>query len=239
MFNYFFPTFPVYNEKPPTLYSLLNSIVNYGKEEKTKSRDLYIEGRNYMFDFDYPLSNNINKEDFEKMIINKFLMRRIGYETFTAFKLALDVKLNEIMPMYNKMFDAITEWDIFKDGEEITHTSETINNGKTDTTNQINTNSTTNSQNKEVNSDLPQNDLENIDSETYATTYTNGNTNSSDNSISNGSSSSENSNNTNFSETTKISQANKINAYNQFIKNKKNIYTMIFKDLESLFYGLV
>lgn len=117
-----FDLLPIYNvcEKPPTLYSLLESIVNYGKDDKTKIKDLAKEGRSTIFDFEYPLTSNINKENFECMILNHFIMRRIGFQTPTAFKIQLNVKLNEIMPMYNKMFDMIEGWDIFKDGENIT-----------------------------------------------------------------------------------------------------------------------
>lgn len=125
---------PIYNvcEKPPTIYSLLESIVNYGVDDKTKIKDLAKQGRTTIFDFDYPLTTNINKEDFECMILNHFIMRRIGFQTPTAFKIQLNVKLNEIMPMYNKMFDMIEGWDIFRDGENITR-------NVTDTRNKENT----------------------------------------------------------------------------------------------------
>lgn len=113
------PILPTNNYNPPTIYSILESIVNYGKDDKTKIKDLAKVGRSEIFDFDYPLTDNIKKEDFETMILNKFLMRRIGFETLTAFKIQLNVKLNEIMPMYNKMFDAIENWDILNDGEII------------------------------------------------------------------------------------------------------------------------
>ena len=52
------PAFPDYN-LPPTLYSIHESIVNYGKDDKTKIKDLASAGRSTIFDFDYPLSNKI------------------------------------------------------------------------------------------------------------------------------------------------------------------------------------
>ena len=107
------PFVPCINERPPTIYSLLESIVNYGKDDKTKIKDLASAGRSTIFDFDYPLSNKITKEDFEKMILNHFLMRRIGFETLTAFKIQLNVKLNEIMPMYNKLIDLLYSENAF------------------------------------------------------------------------------------------------------------------------------
>ena len=115
------PAFPDYN-LPPTLYRLLNSIVNYDEEEQTKIKDLAAAGREEIFDFEYPLSSHVEKEDFEVLILNHFLMRRIGYDTLNAFKIALNVKLNEIMPIYNKMFDMLEGWDIFNDGEIMNRT---------------------------------------------------------------------------------------------------------------------
>ena len=57
------PRFPHDNPKPPTIYALLNSIVNFGKEEQTKISELAKNGRGTFFDFQYPLSKVINKEE--------------------------------------------------------------------------------------------------------------------------------------------------------------------------------
>ena len=117
-----YPILPTDNDKPPTLYAILNSIVNYDKvsDEQVKIKNLTREGRYKIFDFYYPLSSKVNKEEFEINILNHFIMRRIGYETFTSWQIALNSKLNEIMPKYNKILDALSEWDIFNDGERIT-----------------------------------------------------------------------------------------------------------------------
>lgn len=109
----FYPKLPADYNLPPTLFSLLNSIVNYDKEEdeQVKIKNLAKEGREEIFDFEYPLTEHITKEEFETMILNNYLMRRIGYDTLTAFKIALNVKLNSIMPLYNKMFDSLEDWN--------------------------------------------------------------------------------------------------------------------------------
>lgn len=324
-----YPFLPPNCNKPPTVYAVLNSIVNGTKEEEdyTKIKDLAKEGRSTIFDFDYPLSSHIKKEDFETMILNHFLMRRIGFETVTAFRIQLDVKLNEIMPMYNKMFDAIENWNIFNDGEMTTRTgtdnrtSENINtttnntsnnqtnntttnktdnknnsiindmtnNTNNDTTNNTttsaNNNSTTNSTNTSDrrNSELPQSQLENVRDGSYVTDYnydtntTSSEDNSTSEGTSNGSSNSvteettksttteetenttneqtettieENSNsnmnsnsnttdNNTYNETIKRSPTDKIAILREMQQNIKSIYTMIFKDLECLFYQLV
>ena len=225
------PRLPHDNPKPPTIYALLNSIVNFGKEEQIKISDLAKYGRNKFFDFNYPLSNVINKEEFECIILNHYMMRRIGFDTLTAFKLQLYVKLNEIMPLYNKLFDALENWNIFNDGEVIERDltdNRTINN-----TNLINSESESNSDRRF--SEMPQNQLSNISDGTYLTDYnldknndkskTNGNSNTKDDNV--------------VKEIIKRSPADKINIYKQFIESKNNIYSMIFKDLDSLFYQLV
>ena len=95
--NYFYclPFLPTNCDKPPTIYSILNSIVNGDKDEEdyTKIKDLADEGRSTIFNFNYPLSAHITKKDFECMILNHYMMRRIGFETVTAFRLQLNVKL--------------------------------------------------------------------------------------------------------------------------------------------------
>ena len=280
-FSYLFmPFIPPNCDKPPTVYSILNSIVNGDKEEDdyTKIKDLAKEGRSTIFNFEYPLSNNIDKEDFEVQILNHYLMRRIGFETVTAFRIGLNVKLNEIMPMYNKMFDAIENWDIFNDGETTTRTgtdnrtSNSENNSNTTNTNTsstqstntasntLNNESTTNTNNisDRRNSDLPQNKLENVRDGSYVTNYnydTNTN-NGNDTSKSNGSSESnstntveenrketiQNTNNTTdnntYNETIKRSQTDKIAILREMQENIKSIYTLIYEDLDCLFYGL-
>ena len=233
------PILPTNNYNPPTIYSILESIVNYGKDDKTKIKDLAKVGRSEIFDFEYPLTDNIKKEDFETMILNRFLMRRIGFETLTAFKIQLNVKLNEIMPMYNKMFDAIENWDILNDGE-ITEKSGT-DDRNIDTRNTLKNSSTTN--NSEIsdrrNSELPQSQLANVRDGSYVTDY-NYDTNSSNSSDSSNSEGFSNSKDNNvYNEVIKRSPADKISIYKEFQENLKSVYTLIFKDLDCLFFQLL
>lgn len=245
----FYPFLPPNCNKPPTLYSVLNSIVNGDKneDEYTKIKDLAKEGRSIIFNFDYPLSEYIEKEKFETMILNHFLQRRIGFETVTAFRIQLDVKLNEIMPLYNKMFNALDNWEIFNDGEVTTRTG-------TDNTTTQNTNNTSNSLTNQSttsitdvsdrrNSELPQNQLSELRDGNYVTNYnydTNTN-NGQDNSTSQGISQATNNgtDNKQYNETITRTPADKIAILKEMQENIKSIYTMIFKDLDCLFYQLV
>lgn len=220
------PAYPDYN-LPPTLYRLLNSIVNFDAEEQTKIKNLAAAGREDIFDFEYPLSSNVDKEDFECLILNHFLMRRIGYDTLNAFKIALDVKLNEIMPMYNKMFDMLENWNVFSDGERVTRTVTDAG------TNSLNNTTTSQNTSDRRYSDTPQQQLQNVRDGKYITDYNYDTDNGSVSSLSSGTDS------RNTSETIIRTPSDKMKLYKEFIENKKSIMTMIFEDLEPLFYGLV
>lgn len=245
----FYPFLPPNCSKPPTLYSILNSIVNGDKEEEdyTKIKDLAKEGRTTIFNFDYPLSQYLDKEKFETMILNHYLQRRIGFETVTAFRIQLDVKLNEIMPLYNKMFNALENWEIFNDGEVTTRTG-------TDNTTSQNTNNTSNTlENTSItstedisdrrNSELPQNQLEDLRNGSYVTNYsydTNKNTGN-DNSHSEGTSQATNqgTDNKTYNETITRTPADKIAILKEMQENIKSIYSLIYKELDCLFYSLI
>lgn len=247
-----YPFLPRNCDKPPTIYTILESIVNPDVDlndpaPEVKIKDLAKAGRSTIFNFDYPLSSKVDKEKFECMILNHFLQRRIGFETVTAFRIQLDVKLNEIMPLYNKMFDALENWEIFNDGEVTTRTgkdnrtSESTNN----TSNELRNHSTTSTADisDRRNSELPQNQLEDLRNGSYVTNYnydTNTN-NGEDNSTSEGTLQAQN-NGTDvneYNETIKRTPADKIAILKEMQENIKSIYTMIFKDLDCLFYQLV
>ena len=213
------------SNKPPTLYFLLESIVNYDKDDKTKIKDLAKEGRARIFNFDYPLTDKINKEDFEVNIINHYLTRRIGTETFTLFQINLNAKQNEIMPFYNKMFDSIDGIDLLNDVTTRTGSD------NSNTSNSLENNSTTTSDKRY--SDTPQNNLQNVKDGAYVTEY-NFDTNT-DKSNSEGSSE----NKRNYTETITKSPSNKIDKLKTVQSEVKSIYTLIYKDLDDLFYGLL
>ena len=241
-YPFLFPCMPTMIDLPPTVYSLLESIVNYGKDEKTKIKNLAKEGRSTFFDFDYPLTSNITKEQFETMILNKFIMRRIGYDTLTAFKLQLNVKLNSIMPIYNKMFDALENWNIFNDGEVTTETGTDERQTTNTTQNTLSNSSTTQSSSTSDrrNSELPQDELENLRDGSYVGNYNydTDTSNGSDSSTSNGTATASGTDNNEYTKEIRRSPADKIAIMKEMQENINSIYEMIFKDLECLFYQL-
>ena len=216
---------------PPTVYALLNSYVNFSSQTPVKVADLAKTGRACFFDFTYPLATGWDKEEFETMILNHFLMRRIGYETVTAFKIALNVKLNEIMPNYNMLYNSIKNWNIFNDGESI---------ARHQTSNGSNAiNSSSNATNSDISdrrySNTPQNQLADVRDGKYVSEY---NYDQNSGSATNQTATSGTDSNE-INETINRSPSDKIKIYQEFLAARQNLYTMIFKDLDSLFYQVI
>lgn len=206
------------NPKPPTLYAIMNSIANYDVEEKTKIRNLAKATREKIFDFPYPLSSKIDREDFECQILNHFIMRSIGQETFTSFKLFLETKLNEILPFYNIMFDSLVDYNLFNDGEVITR------NRQDDGTSSLTSDNTV----KTKFSEYPLGQLSDIDNDSYVSTQT----------VNNGNMSNSGTTSNTTVETETRSGIDKMDLYLKYLQSKNSIMSMIYKDLDILFYGL-
>lgn len=209
----------IMNPKPPTVYAILNSIANYDKEEETKIRDLANACHDKIFDFEYELSDALDKNQFEIDILNHFMMRRIGFDTVTAFQLYLENKLHEILPYYNLMFDSFKNYNLFNNGEVITRES------TSNTTSSNNTNSV--AENRY--SKYPENHLDDIMDGSYVTDQ-NYNTNNVNNN---------NNLDNNVNETINRSPVDKMTIYKKYLETKRSVMTMIYKDLDSLFYQLV
>ena len=145
-------------------------------------------------------------------------MRRIGYDTFTAFQLFLENKLNEILPFYNKMFDSLKDFNLFNDGEVIERDRIDSGNTSMNSKNEI----------KSRYSEYPLNRLNDIDDGSYVTNQNTNNGNSSNNGTSNNTT----------KETIKRSPVDKMDLYQKYLQTRNSIMTMIYKDLDILFYGI-
>lgn len=234
------PNLPNYDFfRPPLLYDLMNSMTNFGADEQTKIKDLARVSSSQIFDFDYPLSTRVNKEDFETMILNHFIDRRIAFETYTLFHIKLETKMNEIMPYYNKIFDSFDSWNLFNDGTSSTKHStdnrETTSNSETSASS---TSSTSGTSDRRY-SKMPQNNLTEIQNGQYLSDYSYDTTTGTDTSSSSASNESSGTDDNTYHETMTTNVSNKIEVYERFIENRNKTMTMIFDDLESLFYGLV
>ncbi len=230
------PFLPNNCSKPPTLYSLMQSMVNYDAETRTSTKNLAKQCHEEIFNFDYPLSDNVNQEEFECLILNHFIMRRIGYETFTAFQIALEVKMNEIMPNYNFLFDALDDWSLFGTNE-VTTRSVTDSRTTASTTGLTNSSTDSNTSDRRF-SATPNNSIADVQSGTYVTEYNYDQNSGTASSTSSGTASTTDGGTL----TERVEKTNDdskmIDIYIKFTQRKKNIYSMIFKDLDVLFYQL-
>lgn len=59
-----------------------------------------------IFNFDFPIFDEEYRSTLEQKIVRHFYTREIGYETVGRWKMALENKLNEIMPYYNKLYES-------------------------------------------------------------------------------------------------------------------------------------
>lgn len=62
-----------------------------------------------VFSFDFPIYKESYREVLCKKILTYFYTREIGYETYGRWKLALESRMNIIMPYYNKLYKVIDE----------------------------------------------------------------------------------------------------------------------------------
>lgn len=221
-------------ELPPTIYSIMESIVNYGQEEKTKIINLSGIARTTIFNFNYPLSDNVVKADFETQILNHFIMRRINFDTVTLFQIMLNNKLNEIMPKYNILFDSLEGWELFKGSTTTrTYTETGMSSGSgTNTTTGSNTNNSL-----VKSSDTPQSDLDGVLDDKYISNFEKAES-TGNNSVTGTNTTTGNDSRT-ISETVKNDRENESELIIEFSANYANIMTQIYNELEPLFYGLV
>lgn len=246
------------NDLPPTLYTIMQSIVNFNNTDNVKISDLWKNARVMIFDFSYPLTLNVSRETFEHNILNHYLMRRINFDTVTLFKIMLENKLNEIMPKYNMLWDSQIDWNIFQSGSTTreykdttvsANTTNTTSSGKNDNTSSSDSSSIVNMTNSDSKSDVPQGHIEDVKNNEYISEYdyiindSTSTTNGSSKSLTNTSNTAENISNSTDNKTIKESVTrtadNKLDILIKYQSEYMNIWNLIYKDLDSLFYGLV
>lgn len=206
------------NDDPPTLYNFMKSYVNVDEP----INNLVVDFKQYLFDFYYPIDNQF-KNNFEEMFIKHFMFRKIGFETFTSFKIHLEVKLNSIMNKYNKMLAGFNKLDFEGNVETHTRTEESVNTGSNNLTSESITDNRF--------SNVPQNEITDIQQGSYMTDYTYNKNNSSNTNLVNGS--------LNTNENITIKRGDTIEEYEKFLKFANNIYESIFSECDCLFLGIV
>lgn len=150
----------------------LRTIVEIYSQEMENFHELTIDqlidnARPKIFDFQFPFYDVSFIDDWKTRWIKHFYMREIGAETIRLWKLNLEVKLNTIMPAYNKLYEQFLSIENLNDNRNITEQYIKENAGTGTTTG----NSSATGRNKRLFQDTPQSAVD-LDSSSYVTDIT-------------------------------------------------------------------
>lgn len=217
---------------------------------------------NKVFNFDFPIFDENYRQVLCRKILKHYYTREIAHETVGRWKLALNAKLNEIMPYYNQLykselleFNPFYDVDLTRSREGSGTSNKTSNNTETNNNTSKNVSSSSGTSNTDTLnrfSDTPQNsmDTQGIADSVPLTTVTkvnedNTSTNNSTDTITrNGNrtgSGTENINNTDkYIETVKGKQGteNYSSLLKKFRETFLNIDMMIIEDCSDCFFTL-
>lgn len=231
----------------PRLYEVMQSLVST-PDGSTNPYNLAAMARTYIFDFEYDLHQE-QKATFEKNILEYFMMRRLGYETYTLWHIKFRNKILSIMPKYNALFDYQAKaYELIS--EELSGKSYTISHtyGSTNTNTKNLTDAITHGLVSESSgsldsrgSDTPQNSINEIKSGEYVSNY---NWDQSANTVTNSGTDSTAHTGTdttaktgvdtdNYSES--LASPESLELLAKYQQTIENIYTQIYKELDSLF----
>ena len=114
-----------------------------------------IEDGQEIFDFDYPFYNEERRKQFEQHFIEHFYFDEIGQETPARFKHRLKIKLNLIMPYWNKIFLADELEQRILDNYSVTETYTSNIENSSSAVNENSVNTSNESVNKNLESETP------------------------------------------------------------------------------------
>ena len=114
-----------------------------------------VEDGQEIFDFDYPFYSEERRKQFEQHFIDHFYFDEIGQETPARFKHRLKIKLNLIMPYWNKIFLADELEQRILDNYSVTETYTSNIENSSSAVNENNVNTSNESVNKNLESETP------------------------------------------------------------------------------------
>lgn len=143
-------------------------------QDYTKIDDIINNSRDKIFDFNFPIFDENYRSVLETKIIRHYYTREIGAETVGLWKHFLNMKMNEIMPYYNKLYESellkfnpLYDYDLYRKRD-----TENIGRGTDTGTRKNSSTSNSNSDNWQMYSDTPQGGLHGVRNETYLTNAT-------------------------------------------------------------------
>lgn len=114
-----------------------------------------VEDGQEIFDFDYPFYSEERRKQFEQHFIDHFYFDEIGQETPARFKHRLKIKLNLIMPYWNKIFLADELEQRILDNYSVTETYTSNIENSSSAVNENSVNTSNESVNKNLESETP------------------------------------------------------------------------------------
>lgn len=186
-----------------------------------------------IFNFDFPIYDESYRSAFEDKLIRHFYFHEINITSIGRWKFMLREKLNLIMPVYNKMYEAVAiKYDPLIDTQM--HETYTRNNNLTsDSSTNGNVTQKDTSNNSQVYSDLPQTTLHGGD---YATnsTQNEGTANSTQN-ASQTTNATSNNKETYEHDNTGFSSRSQQALLMEYYESLRNVDEMVFNELRELF----
>ena len=186
-----------------------------------------------IFNFNFPIYDESYRSTFEDKLIRHFYFHEINITSIGRWKFMLREKLNLIMPVYNKMYEAVAiKYDPLIDTQM--HETYTRNNNLTsDSSTNGNVTQKDTSNNSQVYSDLPQTTLHGGD---YATnsTQNEGTANSTQNASQTANATSNNKE-TYEHDNTGFSSRSQQALLMEYYESLRNVDEMVFNELRELF----
>lgn len=160
-------------------------------QDYTKIDDVIANSIDKIFDFNFPIFDESYRSVLETKIVRHYYTREIGFETVALWKHFLNMRMNEIMPKYNKLYEAeALDFDPFAniDYTESYNGTGSGTNSNTDSgtmsediNDSRNVDYTHNGNNIDKYSDTPQGGLSGLLNDTYLTNARQSTANDSDN----------------------------------------------------------
>lgn len=214
-------------------------------EDEENVADILEKSWNLVFNFDFPIYDEKHRQELCTKILLHYYFREIGMETIGAWRVKLQMKMNEIMPYYNKLYQVLDEnFSLAKTRESFRNLEHTGKNDFTGSVNTTNTNtSNVNNVDNTVNKflDTPQGGLDGILDTDYLTNATINDVNSTQSitNNSNGDTSTKNLNNDEYSDREhKYGNFDLLENVEKYNAEKFNIDLAIINELNSLFMKL-
>lgn len=158
-----------------TVKSICESFAKANGYTGTDVNEIIQNAYQSIFSFYFPIFEPTHRAELCKKILKHYYFREIGAETYGAWKVQLDTRLNEIMPFYNQLyksetmeFDPFNEVDFEKiDERERNETEKRTDRGYIDNSAEAGS--------MQMYSDTPQGGLEGVESGEYLTNATKNN----------------------------------------------------------------